>query len=308
VKTPVSVENIVLHSPGRIIMSSHPARGAAVTVSLLLLFGLLPMPAAAASFLTYEIYTLQAGDTRENLALRHGLQTEEVISIDDGPWQPGKRVALLKRYSEQPGSSGKSGPSPADSPLLASVIRAESDIRSEPAGGDFLFRPETGSKVIVVDETPTHYGVVMADQSTGWIEKSALSIEGPVDNEWLESLRFGNAEVVGEAFRYLGLPYRYGGHLPYDTDCSLLVQRVFLSKGIRLPRTAAEQVQVGISVSLSDVQPGDRFYFINGSGRINHTGIYIGGGQFIHASSNRGCVAVDNLSGSYLRRLVAIRR
>jgi len=293
-------------------MSSFQAKNAVVALALFLFLICWISPAAAA-IVTYEIYTLQPGDTQENLALRQGLKPDEVLSIDDGPWQAGKRVALLKRYSELPGA-----PKPAavegKGARLASVVRGGSDIRSQPASaeaaaGAFLFRPETGSKMVVVDETATHYGVIMADHSTGWIEKSAVSIEGPIDSDWLQNLlTAGRPEVVEEAFRYLGLPYRYGGNLPYNTDCSLLVQNVFRAQGANLPRTAAEQSEVGMAVSLSDMKPGDRLYFINNKGRISHTGIYIGSGLFVHASSNRGSVAVDNLAGSYLRRLVAIRR
>jgi len=275
-------------------------------ISLFFLLAVFFSPAGA-TVLTYEIYTIVPGDTAENLALRHGLRLEEIISIDDGPWQPGKRVALLKRYSE---SIPQSSPQPAaqNGPRLASVI-SPGGIRSQPGGGRFLFRPEVGSKVIVTTESPTHYGVMMADYSTGWIEKAALSLEAPIDSEWLQRVLSGaRLEIVQESFRYLGLPYRYGGHLPYDTDCSLFVQRVFLSQGVNLPRTAAAQSQVGTPVALNELRPGDRLYFINSRGVINHTGIYIGAGRFIHASSNRGCVAVDNLANSYLRRLVAIRR
>ena len=277
-------------------------------IAILLLLGLFALAQAGfAEVVTYEIYTLQPGDTRENLALRHGLRTEEIISIDNGPWQPGKRVALMKRYSQAPTPSPQpqqGAPVVAAStmagPSIARVVRAGAEIRSDPGGGNFLFQPDEGIKVIVIAETSSHYGVLMADQSTGWVEKRALVVEG--------LLAADRPEIVQEAFRYLNLPYRYGGNLPYNTDCSLLVQQVFRSKGVDLPRTAAAQSQVGMAVTLDEARAGDRLYFINSRGRVSHTGIYLGNGQFIHASSNRGCVAVDKLAGSYLRRLVAIRR
>lgn len=261
---------------------------------------------------SYEIYTMQPGDTRENIALRQGITLNDIVSIDDGPWIAGKRVAILRRYSAQPTIAVDPQPTSTVSntaPRLGTVARSGCQITSQPSGGKFLFQPDQGSKLVVIAETPLNYGCVMADRSTGWIKRDDIVIDGPIDSAWLQKiLSGGQTQVVDEAFRYLGLPYRYGGHLPYNTDCSLLVQKAFSSQGINLPRTAAQQSQVGIAVNLSEIQPGDRLYFINSKGIIGHTGLYIGSGFFIHASSNRGYVAVDKLAGSYLRKLVGIRR
>jgi len=265
---------------------------------------------AFASVLSYEIYTVAQGDTPENLALRQGIEPDQIVSIDDTPWQPGKRVALLKRYAKDPSAvpDVNSSLNDANNMRIAEIIQPDSNIYTQPDDGAFLFQPEVGSKVIITTETETHYGIMMADRTTGWVEKNAAKIEGPVDYALIQNLTAGHPEVINEAFRYLGLPYRYGGSLPYNTDCSLLVQRVFRSNGVSLPRTAAEQSRVGMSVPYNAMQPGDRLYFINSRGVIGHTGIYIGGNEFIHASSARGCVAVDKLQGSYLRDLVGIRR
>jgi cell wall-associated NlpC family hydrolase len=122
-------------------------------------------------------------------------------------------------------------------------------------------------------------------------------------------LQGGRPDVVQEAMRYLGTPYRYGGRLPYDVDCSLLVQAAFGARGARLPRTAAEQFEVGQAVNYTELLPGDRLYFVSTSGRINHTGIYIGSGRFVHASSRKRCVAIDALGDRlYWSRFVGARR
>jgi len=137
----------------------------------------------------------------------------------------------------------------------------------------------------------------MADGSTGWIAKPALQLtDQTITPDQLDLMLQGaRPDVVQEAFRYLGTPYRYGGRLPYDVDCSLLVQTAFTARGIPLPRTAAAQFEVGQRVGYAGLLPGDRLYFVSSSGRINHAGIYIGDGRFIHASSRRRCVAVDHL-------------
>ena len=149
------------------------------------------------------------------------------------------------------------------------------------------------------------------DGSAGWVPKSALSItDRTIPPDQLESmLNGGRPDIVQEALRYLDTPYRYGGKLPYNVDCSLLVQTAYTARGIRLPRTAAQQFEVGRSVSYNELLPGDRLYFVSTSGRINHTGIYIGNGRFVHASSRRKCVGIDALYDRiYWARFLGARR
>jgi len=168
-----------------------------------------------------------------------------------------------------------------------------------------------GSELVAHAEQAECWGIVMIDGSTGWIAKSAVELtERTVPPEKLEILlKGGRPDIVQEAFRFLGTSYRYGGRLPYDMDCSLLVQTAYAARGISLPRTAREQFERGRPVDYTELLPGDRLYFVSRSGRINHTGIYIGNGRFIHASSRRGCVAVDGLTElMYWTRFVGARR
>jgi cell wall-associated NlpC family hydrolase len=179
------------------------------------------------------------------------------------------------------------------------LVTSPSPILSEPSpAGETLYEPLAGSKLIISAETEHYYGLVMIDGSTGWIAKSALQLTNQtVSSQQVEvMLRGGRPDVVQEALRYLGTPYCYGGRLAGTLDCSLLVQRVFAARGTPLPRTAAAQFEAGQHVSFGQLLPGDRLYFVSSSGRVNHAGIYIGEGRFIHASSRRGCVAVDRLT------------
>lgn len=105
--------------------------------------------------------------------------------------------------------------------------------------------------------------------------------------------------VLSKAAQYLHTPYVWGGTSPRGFDCSGFVQYVFRQYGYNLPRTAADQAAAGKKVSKKDLKPGDLVYFASG-GSIDHIGIYVGNGKFIHSSSPRsGGVIYTSLSESY---------
>ncbi len=107
-------------------------------------------------------------------------------------------------------------------------------------------------------------------------------------------------QLIDYAQQFLGTPYAYGGSSPSGFDCSGFVQYVYQnSLGISLQRTAASQAGQGTEVSKSELMPGDIVYFASG-GYVDHVGIYIGSGQFIHSSSpSSGGVIISSLSQSY---------
>lgn len=88
--------------------------------------------------------------------------------------------------------------------------------------------------------------------------------------------------IVAEAEKYLGVKYVYGGTSPSGFDCSGLVQYVLRKQGISVPRSSGAQFGSGVSVSRSELQPGDLVFFKSG-GSISHVGIYVGGGRMIHS-------------------------
>jgi cell wall-associated NlpC family hydrolase len=115
--------------------------------------------------------------------------------------------------------------------------------------------------------------------------------------------RYGG--VVGIAMQYLGVPYRWGGASPSGFDCSGFVMFVYAQVGVSLPHNAAAQYGVGVPVSKSDLQPGDLVFF-NGLG---HNGMYVGGGNFIHAPHTGDVVKISSLSQSwYTSTWVGARR
>ncbi len=253
--------------------------------------------------------------------------TPQTYTITRGVELPSRGAPLPRFGDDRPVSNGTtdtaSMPPPTtkvSSPLLQTVGRLGTIVqsggrirRTKNANAATLYQCPVGMQLVVTGQSGDWYAVMMSDRSTGWIPKKYVRLE---DVELVANPSAmnagaggGNSFVVQEAYRYLGVPYRYGGSSTNGMDCSAFVQRCFRAVGISLPRTAAEQARYGTPVTPEQLAPGDRVYFANSSGRINHTGIYIGNGQFIHASGSAGQVTVSPLfSGKYWNTFAGARR
>ena len=99
--------------------------------------------------------------------------------------------------------------------------------------------------------------------------------------------------IAQQALMYFNAPYLWGGRSPFGIDCSGLVQVIYKMAGIRLPRDAREQVNVGIPLTfVEETQPGDLVFFDDEEGNIVHVGIIWERNKMIHAS---GKVRIDNV-------------
>jgi peptidoglycan DL-endopeptidase CwlO len=91
----------------------------------------------------------------------------------------------------------------------------------------------------------------------------------------------------------MGVPYVWGAVGPNAFDCSGLVQWAYKQLGIRLPRTAAAQSQVGTPVSRNDLRPGDLVFFYS---PVSHVGIYVGNNKILNASESGQPVKISNMA------------
>ena len=107
--------------------------------------------------------------------------------------------------------------------------------------------------------------------------------------------------IVNEAKKYLGIKYVYGGSTPKGFDCSGLVKYVLAKNGISVSRTSASQARQGVSVSKSNLQPGDLLFFAK-NGRVHHVGIYAGNGQMIHAPHTGAKIRYDSINTPYRQK------
>jgi len=106
---------------------------------------------------------------------------------------------------------------------------------------------------------------------------------------------------VKVATGFIGAPYRFGGSSLKGIDCSSFVQKIYRIFDITLPRNAAQQSKVGISVTREKLTEGDLVFF-HTNRSLGHVGIYIGNNEFVHASSKGKVIRVDNLDAPYYQK------
>lgn len=200
-------------------------------------------------------------------------------------------------------------------------------IRKEPStSAEIVTSLIKNTDVTVVGENGDWYKVKY-NQLEGYIYKNLLS-----DNKEEETNRSGRfidietekmqdtntttsslgEEIVAYAKQYLGCPYVYGGSGSSSFDCSGFTMYVYKHFGYSLSHSASAQANRGEYVAKENLQPGDLVFFLEypTMDGIGHCGIYIGDGEFIHASSGSGyCVKISTLlSGGYYNRYATARR
>ena len=132
---------------------------------------------------------------------------------------------------------------------------------------------------------------------TTWAEiekrnKESVEVLGKWDNPEEPKL------LVRVAMGFLGAPYRMGGSSVKGLDCSGFVKKIYQFFNIDLPRTAFEQSHIGLRVARNELTEGDLLFF-NTRRKLGHVGIYIGNNEFVHASSRKRGVRIDNLNTPY---------
>lgn len=149
----------------------------------------------------------------------------------------------------------------------------------------------TPGKVVVKRETPTK------------------TVKRDTNLKVLDSYYTGkNSAVVGEllkdAQKYLGAPYKYAGNTSAGFDCSGLVSKVFDENKYKLPRRSEDQSTQGKEIKIKEARPGDLVFFAtSGGSRVTHVGIVHDIGRdgevkFIHSSTSKG-VIISSLNEKY---------
>ena len=110
--------------------------------------------------------------------------------------------------------------------------------------------------------------------------------------------------LIDEARSKIGSRYVYGASGPAHFDCSGFVYYLFRHQGIEIPRTSRAQSESGAHLTRKELQRGDMVFFDTGNrGHVNHSGIYLGKGQFIHSSSGKAYgVTISNLDRGFYKK------
>lgn len=150
--------------------------------------------------------------------------------------------------------------------------------------------------------------IKIPDGRTGYVRKAGCI---PFD-EWSNSVP-GAPAVLSVARQMMGFPYLWGGTSVKAADCSGFVKQVYYMQGVVLARDASQQARYGEAVDFSNtnnLQPGDLLFFGRDAQHISHVGIYLGNGNFIHASGRVHISSLDPNDPKYVpsRKNVAARR
>lgn len=196
---------------------------------------------------------------------------------------------------------------------IVTTLIKDTDVKVTGESGDW-YKVEYGSYSGYI------YKDLLSDNKSGTTNRSGETLTRNIEenndtesgNNNVETKSSKGEEIVAYANQYLGCSYVYGGSGPSTFDCSGFTMYVYKHFGYSLSHSATAQSYEGTAISKENLQVGDLVFFsdyqtLEG---IGHCGIYIGNGEFIHASSGSGyCVKVSNLlSGSYNTRYVTARR
>ncbi len=236
-------------------------------------------------------YTVKHGDTLWDIARREKLSLSELRKINQlkrgEPLRSGMK--LIVGYTENPPAKKKG--------KVATKIKAkEKRVAKAKKKAKKVVKKKIAKKT---KKSPTK----VASKRKGKKKSANRRINNAMAilNGKGSSGSFGSGagqEIIRTAKRYLGRRYVWGAEGPSSFDCSGFTQYVMKkSKGVTLPRISRKQAYYGKYVSFKNLRPGDLIFFDTSRSRrgyVNHVGIYIGNGKFIHASSARHRVVITS--------------
>lgn len=244
-------------------------------------------------------------------------------------------VVVLKKANDdwyQVSRNGQVGYMSADYLNVTSAADASLGYGKVDADGSPLrMRATAGTSGSVVCSIPDGSTVTLLGTSNGWYKvtyngktgyssgdyiipvstsgsSSTNASSTPIKNQGTnaESNSSAGSAIVACAKKYLGVPYVYGGSSPSGFDCSGFTQYVMKQCGYSIYRTASTQFKNnGTAVSRENLQPGDLVFFRSPGSTYaaTHVGIYIGDGQFIHASTTGSTVRINSIDSAWYSKI-----
>ena len=206
---------------------------------------------------------------------------------------------------EDPNPFIKSTPAPVSviKPPLPSAPVVKAVASPDPVVVPVLKNVKMAAETIGNDEKP------FLMTSKGTVASSSLCPDPNGDpalkagtDAMVKNIRNAKDKLLSKAKEFLGTPYGLGNKNSDRTDCSGLTQQVFGQFGLSLPRTAAEQAQLGENVDPDDLQVGDLLFYRTYKSDPSHVAIYAGNGQIIHASYTAKKVQYDSIDKEYYKQ------
>ena len=233
---------------------------------------------------------------------------EMTITGSDGNWYAvsynGKTGYVCKDYMTTTKPGGGSGTTAQDGYIKGDYVR----LRSGPGTGYSILNTYNNGTPLTITGTSGDWTAVTVNGMKGYVSSAYVTTTKPAATPAAPSQNTpapaGNAtkgqQIVDYAKQFLGYPYVYGGMSPSGFDCSGFVGYVYKQNGYSLKRVASDiYYNNGTYVEKANLVPGDLVFFSNSSDSIGHVGLFIGGTQFIHASSSTVGVIISDLSSSY---------
>ena len=152
-----------------------------------------------------------------------------------------------------------------------------------------------------------YYGTIKLEEIIEAEEAAKAAAQQQISSPNRGEITLGTASsaygssIVSYAYNFIGAEYVYGATGPDKFDCSGFTSYVYANAaGLNITRTTYTQMEVGSPVSYDELQPGDLVFTYGG----DHVGIYVGGGQYIHAPQPGDSVKVSNITSFYCARRV----
>lgn len=197
---------------------------------------------------------------------------------------------------------------------LTNVLTAENfNANGIVTGSGVRMRGGPSSDKAVIETVDRETAVSIIGINNGWYKVKHGSNTGYIRSDYIKivaSVSDTSSSDVGQkiadlAQQYVGYAYVYGEESPSrGFDCSGLVYYCYGQYGYSLSRTASQQYKNnGTSINKSDLKPGDLVFFSSNGSGVTHVGIFIGGTEFVHASTSKTGVIISDLDSSYYTRV-----
>ncbi|MCK1994478.1 LysM peptidoglycan-binding domain-containing protein [Peribacillus muralis] len=247
-------------------------------------------------------YTIVSGDTLTRIANKHNLTLAELMKMNNlksDRIYAGAKLIVSKSTTtttiDLPGSSKPSNPTetPANSATYI-VVK-----------GDTLSKIAIKTKLSVAQLkafNSLNSDFIRVGQKLR-LSKSSSSSTPANNDDKVEAPSSGSkvAKLVSEAKKMIGTPYSWAGASPSGFDCSGFIYYTFKKAGYDISRVSSS-TYYDMGKKVTSPKSGDLIFFATGSSKavVSHMGIYLGGGEFIHASSSKG-VTITSTSNSYFK-------